>query len=115
VARAPISDAGLEALARLDEPVSVVRVGISDTPRTMTVAYVWGTGGKGLGVALRAEDAREPRVRLAGASAAADPLTDLVAVLRANSLLTEEALSEWTRRRHNARQVADLDAWTLTD
>jgi hypothetical protein len=114
-ARAPIGYTDLAALAVLRGPVDVVRQGISDTLRHMTLEYVWGPGVHGLGVALRAEDVREPRVTLANAIDDAQSLLALVALLHANGALDQADLDKLTQHRHASRHVANLDAWSLTE
>lgn len=114
-ARALVTDAALDALSRLTGVVEVTRVGISSTPRRMTVAYVWGPGSDGLSVAVRGEDAREPRVSLESATSVDDPLADLLAVLQAHGALDAEALAELGRHRHEGRQVQNVDGWSLTE
>jgi hypothetical protein len=114
-ARALAREDDLDALSRMSSAVEVVRVGVSDTPRRMTVSYVWGPSAQGPGVAVRCEDAREPRITLDNASGGGDPLVDLVAVLVASGNLAESEVAEFHRRRHAARRVANLDAWSLAE
>ncbi|MBV8715991.1 MAG: hypothetical protein JO020_33555 [Chloroflexi bacterium] len=109
-ARALVTDSMLVALSRLGGPLEVVRVGISDTPRQMRLSgYVWGQTSEGLAVVLACEDVRQPRVTVAGfdGPTAAD-IEDLVE-------LTTMDHEEFRRRRHERRQVADVDAWPLTE
>ncbi|HLZ27281.1 MAG TPA: hypothetical protein VKV73_08155 [Chloroflexota bacterium] len=119
-ARATVSEADLEALSRMADPVDVVRVGISSTPRRMRLdGYVWGPGPSGLGVALACEDLREPRVSLAGIEAVPgdEGLEDLIAILQARALLGDQDLVELRERgrarRHAARRVASITGWSL--
>ena len=119
-ARATVSEADLEALSRLSGPIDVVRVGISNTPRRMLLeGYVWGPGPRGLGVAVACEDEREPRVTLAGGATLAqeDVLEEVIDLLRDKTVLGEQdvqALRERIRqRRHAARHVSNVDAWSL--
>jgi hypothetical protein len=108
-ARALVSEADLAVLSQLMGPLEVVRVGISDAPRTMRLSgYVWAEAPEGLAVALACEDVREPRVTVSGFDAplAAD-VEDLVAV----ATLDRE---EWLRRRHARRRVQNVDGWDLT-
>ena len=119
-ARATITQTDLEALSRLSGAIHVVRVGISSTPRRMVLdGYAWGPGASGLGVALACEDVRETRVTLNGVEAPPrdDGLEDLIAILRERALLSdrdEQDLRERIRhRRHAARRVADVNAWSL--
>jgi hypothetical protein len=112
-ARALISAADLETLSRIGEPVDVVRLGISDTPRRMSLAYVWGERPEGLAVAVACEDVHEPRVTLRGISGIGDPIADLIAVLSTTGILHEAELVELQRRRHAARRVTNVDGWQL--
>jgi hypothetical protein len=107
-ARALISEADLVALSHLLGNVEVVRVGISDTARTMRISgYIWGNHPEGLAVAVACEDVREPRVTVLGFDAplAAD-LEDLVALAALDR-------DEWLRRRHARRRVQHVDGWDL--
>jgi hypothetical protein len=119
-ARALATSDQLAGLARLPRVSDVVRVGISDEPRTMVVeGYVWGDAPEGLGVALVCADVREPRVTLEGVQAwpPDDALDDLIAVLQEKGTLTDadlDALAQRVRfRRHAARRVANINAWNL--
>lgn len=119
-ARATVSDADLEALSRLEGAIDVVRVGISSTPRRMRLdGYVWGPGASGTSVALACEDRREPRVSLAKVEAVPEDQTleDLIAILHASAVLTDQDLQEFRerrrQRRHAARRVSDVDSWSL--
>ena len=112
-ARAPITDSELEALSRITAPVDVVRVGISPSPRPMTLTYVWGERPGGLAVAVRCEDVHEPRVTLEHATADSGELDDLVRLLRSRGILEDADVEALRRRRHARRRVADVDAWRL--
>jgi hypothetical protein len=112
-ARALISASDLEALSRISAAVDVVRGGISDRPRRMRVAYVWGERPEGLACAIACEDEREPRVSLRGPQSQGDTLGDLLAVLLARAIVDEPALAELRERRHAARRVTNVDAWPL--
>ena len=112
-ARAPITDRQLEALSRLTDPVDVVRVGISPSPRPMTLSYVWGQRPGGLAVAVRCEDVQEPRVTLEHATADPGAFDDLVGLLQSRGILQAADVDALRRRRHARRQVADVDAWRL--
>lgn len=101
-ARALISDADLEALSRLSGPVEVLRRGISETPRMMTLQYVWGDRPEGPAVVVRCEDVREPRVTLDGSE-----VSDL------DTLISMVDNDEFQRRRHASRRVSNPDAWPL--
>jgi hypothetical protein len=114
-ARAPIEDDALHELSRISEPVDVVRIGISESPRHMRLTYVWGEGLDGQAIALVCEDIREPRVTLEGGSPGFDDLHELVAVLRSRGVLGDADLDELWSRRHAARRVANVDAWPLSD
>ena len=114
-ARAQVTDADLEELSRENAPVEVVRHGISDTPRSMVVDYVWGPNTDGLAVAVRCEDVPPARVTLAGVTIPSDPLQDLLDVLVQSGAVRDADREELRRRRHAARQVEDLDGWSLSD
>lgn len=107
-ARARISETDLETISRIAGPISVVRLGISNTPRHMRLSgYVWGERDDGLAVVVACEDVREPRVTLAGWQAPADgDIEDLLAVLAVDT-------EQLRQRRHARRRVADVDAWGL--
>jgi hypothetical protein len=111
-ARALVGQATLDELASLalGGAVEVVRVGISEVPRTMRLSgYVWGERPDSLAVVVACEDLHEPRVTLAGFDAAlVDELQDLIDVLGINA-------QELRRRRHARRHVANVDAWPLSD
>jgi hypothetical protein len=96
------------------QPIEVVRVGISEEPRRMRLDdYVWGPCARGeLGVALRCEDVRPPRVGLAGTTVREDTDT-LLATLRELAMLDVTDLEKLRQQRHALRHVADLDAWPL--
>lgn len=119
-ARATVSAADLEALSQLEAPIDVVRVGISSTPRRMRLdGYVWGLGSSGLSVALACEDVREPRVSLTKIETGQQDhdVEDLIAILHAKAVLTDQDLEEFRerrrQRRHAARRVSDVDSWSL--
>ena len=112
-ARAPITEGQLEALSRITAGVDVIRVGISPSPRPMTLAYVWGERSNGLAVAVRCEDVQPPRVTLEHATADPAELDDLVRLLRSRGILEDADVEALRRRRHARRQVADVDAWRL--
>jgi hypothetical protein len=112
-ARALAYEAELEALSKLEGIVGVIRVGISDTPRRMRLSYVWGERPEGLVVALRGEDAVEPRVTLQGASPPDDPFEELLSLLQARGVVDDADLDRLRQRRHAARRVSNIDAWSL--
>ena len=112
-ARAPISQTDLDALSLMATAVPVVRIGISDTPREMTCAYMWGERPEGLAVVIRCIDFHEARLTLDSTTAPDDGVTDLIAVLSANGVLDDADLEGLRRRRHAARRVASVDAWPL--
>jgi hypothetical protein len=116
-ARALVSDTALAELAAIDGPVDVVRVGISETPRQMTVQYVWGGAGQagraGQAVALVCAELGEPRVRLAGATLGDDRLGDLVRLLAGRGVLTAGDLEQLRAQRHARRRVVAVDDWRL--
>jgi hypothetical protein len=115
-ARASVSAADLEALSRLTGQIEVVRVGISTTPRQMVLdGYVWGPGTNGLGVVLACVDVSEPRVTLASSEGLPpdNSVEDLIAVLHEKEVLSEHDVHDLRERRHAARLVADLNAWSL--
>jgi hypothetical protein len=119
-ARASVSGADLDALSRLSGPIDVVREGISNSPRKMVVdGYAWGPGVSGLAVALACADVREARVSLAGSEAIPrdDTVEDLIAVLHEKAVLGEQDMQDVRerirRRRHAARRVSDVNAWSL--
>ena len=103
VARCILSTEALEAVRGLDGAFGVVRVGVSDAPRRMLLDdYVWGPASsqnRSIGVVVRCEDFRQPRVTLT----ASDVPVERVMLRR---LLDPE-------QRHAARQVDDIDAWPL--
>ena len=101
-ARALISEEDLDALSGLPRVIEVVRVGISETPRQMTLEYVWGERPEGLAVVVRCEDVREPRVSLEVAD-----VSDL------DTLMSTVDNDEFRRRRHARRRVSNPDAWAL--
>ena len=117
-ARAPASEADLEALSRLSGAIDVVRVGISSTPRSMLLdGYVWGPGPSGLSVAVACEDVREPRITLTrteGQPRDDDVLEDLIPILQGKGVLGEQDLQDLRerirQRRHAARRVSDINA-----
>ena len=111
-ARALITEDDLALLAALDEPVTVTRVGVSDTPRLMHVDYVWGERPEGAAVVLACEDVAEPRATLAGL-ARVDRVGELVACLRSNGILAGGVLDAFHRQRHANRHVVNVDAWEL--
>ncbi len=112
-ARALISEADLERLSQMADVVPVARVGISDTVRTMSLAYVWGERAEGLAVVLRFEDAGEPRITLASADPAGDELGDLIALLGSKGILDDADRAHLIRSRHVRRYVKNIDAWPL--
>jgi len=118
-ARATVSDADLDALSRLDGPIEVIRQGISSTPRTMVLdGYVWGAdqAGSVQAVALACADVHEPSVTLAGIDARPRDavLDDLIAVLRAKSVLGDQDVLDLRerirQRRHAALRVSNINA-----
>ncbi|MCA1648191.1 MAG: hypothetical protein LC797_22935 [Chloroflexi bacterium] len=115
-ARARASRAQLAELALVGDVASVIRVGISDAPRPMTVTYLWGQTRDGqAGVAVRCQDAGEPRLSLDGASFALDMLGELIGVLQTKGVLDEADLEVLRRRRHAVRRVATIDGWPLAE
>jgi hypothetical protein len=112
-ARAFISEQDLDRLSRIADCVEVVRVGISDEARQMSVSYVWGERPEGRVAVVRGQDVREPRVSVRTATTVVDPSADLLAVLRAKGILGDADLDELRQQRHLARRVADVDAWAL--
>src|SRR5712692_8084712 len=86
-ARALVSEADLDALATMADAVLVVRSGISDTPREMTCAYVWGERPEGPAVVIRCVDEREPRITLDSAAHSDDAFGDLISLLSAKGVL----------------------------
>jgi hypothetical protein len=94
--------------------IDVVRVGISHEPRSMRLdEYVWGPCVRGeLGVALRCQDVRPPRVALGGASVDGEPAA-LFAFLHERGVLDVTDIEQLRQRRHALRHVPDLDAWPL--
>jgi hypothetical protein len=115
VARALISQANLDTLSLSPDVVPVRRVGISDTPREMTFAYLWGERPDGLAVVLRCVDAREPRITLESATLSTDTFGDLVSLLAARGVLDEADLAHLRHQRHAARHVSNIDGWPVTD
>lgn len=115
VARAQVTDADVEALSRLESRVDVIRHGISDIPRSMSVDYVWGPNVDGLAAAIRCEDVPPTRVTLSGAAIPSDPLRDLLDVLVGAGTLRDADREQLRARRQAARRVADLDGWNLND
>ncbi len=106
-ARALISEQNLESVSKIAGPIDVTRVGISSTPRRMSLQYVWGVRPEGLAVVVRCEDVHEPRLTLRGLAMPAEAdLEDLIALVAPDA----EALRQ---RRHARRRVADVDAWRL--
>ena len=115
VARCAISPLELDTLSRMSGAVPVIRVGISDTPREMTIEYVWSERPGGLAVAIRCVDAAlEPRLTLDHATPVDEALADLIAVLSAKGVLNDADIEALRRRRHAARRVANVDARPLT-
>jgi hypothetical protein len=116
-ARALIDDDQLRELSRISEPVDVVRIGISESPRRMRLTYVWGEGFDGQAIALMCEDIHEPRVTIASGSFRFDfdEVPELLALLKARGVLGDAELEELSSRRHAARRVANVDAWPLSD
>ena len=115
VARCAISPLELDTLSRMSGAVPVIRVGISDTPREMTIEYVWGERSGGFAVAIRCVDAGlEPRLTLDHAIPVDEALADLIAVLSAKGVLNNADVEALRRRRHAARRVANVDGWPLT-
>jgi hypothetical protein len=114
-ARALIGDDQLHQLSRISEPVDVIRIGISESPRRMRLTYVWGEGLDGQSITLVCEDVREPRVTLEGGSFMFDEVSELLALLKARGVLGDADLDELWSRRHAARRVANVDAWPLSD
>lgn len=114
-ARAQVTDVDLEGLAGLESHVEVVRHGISETPRSMSMEYVWGPNMDGLAVAVRCQDIGAARVTLSSASIPSDPLQDLLDVLLGGGTLSDADRQELRARRHAARRVANLDGWNLND
>jgi hypothetical protein len=113
VARAMVAEADLATLSMLSDVVPVIRVGIADTPRPMTLAYLWAERPDGLAVVVRCEDARTPRITLDRATLADDMLGDLIGVLSARRVLDDTDLEQLRRLRHVARRVPDIDGWRL--
>jgi hypothetical protein len=107
-ARALITEADLLTLSALVAPVAITRVGISDTPRTMRVQYVWGARPEGLAVVVSCVDVGEPRVTVAGFSRL-DTGAELLELLRDSGAITDAMLQQ----RHAARRVANVDGWPL--
>jgi len=106
-ARGLISAEDLESLSKIAGPIDVTRVGISSSPRRMSLQYVWGERPEGLAVVVRCEDVHEPRLTLRGLAMAPEAdLEDLVTVLGAD-------VEELRRRRHARHRVTDVDAWRL--
>lgn len=114
-ARAQVTDVDLEGLAGLESRVDVIRHGISETPRTMSMDYVWGPNMDGVAVAVRCQDLPTARVTLSAASIPSDPLQDLLDLLLGGGILSDSDREELRSRRHAARRVADLDEWNLND
>jgi hypothetical protein len=112
-ARALLSEADLDVLSMMADVVTVVRAGISDTPREMICAYLWGGRPAGPAVVIRCVDTAEPRLTLDDACLTTDPLGDLISVLSAKGVLLEPDLKDLRRRRHAARHVAHIDSWPL--
>jgi len=107
-ARALISETDLDVLSRMPARVSVVRVGISDKPRRMRLAYVWGQRPEGFVAVVRCEDVREPRVSLSGSDASiTDDLDDLIALLDVDAEMLRQ-------QRHARQRVSNVDAWPLS-
>ncbi len=113
IARALISAVDLDTMSLSSNVAPVRRIGISDTPRQMTFAYVWGERPDGLAVVIRCEDVHEPRLTLDSAMLAEDTLGDLIAVLSAKGILADVDLADLRRRRHASRRVANIDSWSL--
>jgi hypothetical protein len=116
-ARCVVSAEALQAVRDLRfsaSPLEVVRVGVSHEPRRMRLdEYVWGPCARGeLGLALRCEDVREPRVTLAGATLHEDVDT-LLGLLDEVAVLDVTDLEKLKQRRHAARQVDNVDSWPL--
>lgn len=114
VARSTISAADLDTLSLISGAVPVVRAGISDTPREMTVEYVWGERYDGPAVVIRCVDIGEPRVTLDSAALSHDPLGDLISVLLAKGVFDENDFAQLSRLRHKSRHVSSVDGWQLT-
>jgi hypothetical protein len=108
VARALVEDAHLEAVAMMPDVVPVTRVGISDTPCQMRLAYLWGARPEGLAVIVRCIYARTPQLTLEAATLADDTFGDLITVLSAKRLLDDADLARLRRLRHEARQISDI-------
>lgn len=114
-ARAQVTDVDLEGIASLDSRIEVIRHGISETPRSMRMDYVWGPNMDGLAVAVRCQDVPAARVTLSAASIPSDPLQDVLDVLLGGGTLSDSDRQELRSKRHAARRVADLDGWNLND
>jgi hypothetical protein len=114
VARAAISQSDLDTLSTSADVVPVRRVGISDTMRRMTLAYVWGQRPDGLAIVVRCVDAApEPRLTLDGATLTEDVLGDLIILLSAKGILDDADGAHLRQLRHMARHIANIDGWTL--
>jgi hypothetical protein len=113
VARALVADEELSILAQLSGAIEVIRVGVSDQPRWMTIDYVWGERPEGLAVAVRCIDVREPRVTLDRATIDEDVLAQLIQVLSSRGVVDDADLEQLRQRRHAARRVANIDGWDL--
>ncbi len=106
-ARALVTPDELEAVSRLAHIITVTRVGISDSPRTMRLDYVWGERPEGHVVVVRCQDVGEPRVTLSDvAISREDDLDDLIVLLGVNA-------DELRQHRHARRRVTNPDAWAL--
>jgi hypothetical protein len=113
-ARALISEAQLGALSTMGDVVQVQRVGISDTPREMGLAYLWAERPNGLGVVVTCVDAAlEPRLTLDGTTLADDTLRNVMRILSNKGVLDDADQNLLRQLRHAARHVKDTDAWRL--
>jgi hypothetical protein len=113
-ARCLVSQGNLDALSTTPSVVRVTRIGVSDSPREMTLAYVWGERPDGLAVVLRCVDAvPEPRLTLDRAVLTEDVLGGLIDVLSAKGVLDDTELEHLRAGRHAARHVSTIDGWPL--
>jgi hypothetical protein len=113
VARAIVTEADLATLSMLSDVAPVIRVGLSETPRPMTLTYLWAERVDGLAVAVRCEDAGQPRITLDRATLVHDVYGDLVGLLAAKGVLDGTDLEQLRRLRHTARHVSNIDGWRL--
>src|SRR5579859_5270730 len=113
VARALISAADLDALSLAPAVLPVIRRGISDTPRSMTIAYVWGERPEGPAVVVRCVDASAAQLTLDRANLADDIVADLIHVLSAKRVVDDADIEQLRHLRHAARRVANVDGWRL--